>query len=109
MARGAIPITVSTTKGTVLATPVAGDPVNFHYLQNDGTVRVHVKNTNSGSTARTVTIKIAQTVDQQAVTDFTEAIAAGVTQVYGPFPVAIYGTQVNINVDNAELTLVAVQ
>lgn len=99
---------VSTSHGVVTATPVTGDTVNNHYMQNSGKEKFHAKNTNASATARTVTILVAKTIDGQAVTSVTQAIPAGATWVFGPFPVDVYGTQVLVNVDHAELTLAGV-
>lgn len=109
MARTLIPNTVAKSHGTLLATPAAADVANGNYIQNDGTVRLHAKNTNAASTNRTVTIAIPTTVDSQSVTSITQAIAPGATWVFGPFPVSIYGTQLAVNGDNAELLFHSVQ
>ena len=108
MARSAIPTVTSTTKGVILPAELTGDATNNHYLQNSGREKVHIRNSNGAATARTVTIRFNTTVDGQGVTAFAKAIAAGDTQVFGPFDTAIYGTQVQIDVDNAELKLRAV-
>lgn len=109
MARTLIPNTVAKTHGTLLATPIAADTTNGNYVQNDGTARLHAKNTNAASTSRTVTIAIPATVDGQGVTSITQAIAPGATWVFGPFPVGTYGSQVAVNGDNAELLFHTVQ
>ncbi len=109
MARTIIPNTASKSHGTLLAAAAAADVSNGNYIQNDGSTRLHAKNTNGASTARTVTIAIPATVDGQSVTSITQAIAAGATWVFGPFPVSVYGTQVSVNGDNAELFFHTVQ
>lgn len=108
MARSAIPTVASTTKGVILPAELTGDATNFHYLQNSGKEKVHIRNANGAATARSVTILFNVTVDSQAVTSYVKSIAAGDTQVFGPFPVEVYGYQVLINVDNADLKLRAV-
>jgi hypothetical protein len=109
MARVQVPVTVSTRDGVALPAETTGDPVNNHYVQNSGKTKVHVHNTNGASTARTVTIHVARTVDGQSVTSKTKSIPAGETDVFGPFPQDDYGTQLLIDVDNAELKLRAVE
>jgi len=105
MARTAIPVTTPSTSGVVLAAEQDGDPVNNHYLPNSGRERLLVRNSNGASTARTVTIRFNKTVDGQTVTNRAVSIAAGNTRVFGPFDTENYGTQVLIDVDNAELKL----
>lgn len=107
MARVAIPTTTATTKGTVWAAEVNGDPTNHHYLQNSGRERFVVRNA-SGTTGYDVTILFNKTVDGQAVTSYVEEIAFGTTQVFGPFDVENYGTQVLINVEHSDLKLRAI-
>jgi hypothetical protein len=91
---------------TLTASP--GDPVNNHYVDNDGRTGVIVEN--SGSTvARTVTFRVTRTVDGLAVTPRTETLAVGERQLFGPFDVAEYGGKLLIDVDNAELLLTPIR
>lgn len=55
---------------------------------NTGNEVVVVKN--GGGSPITVTVPIVATVDGQAVTDLTATVAAGATQLIGPFPPGIY-------------------
>lgn len=109
MARGAIATVTSTTTGVEAPTPTTGDAVNGHYVTNTGKTKIHVKNTNGASTARTVTFHVFRTVDGQTVTSKTKAVPAGKTWIFGPFDRNDYGSQILIDVDNAELTLFAVE
>jgi hypothetical protein len=109
MARALVPTVVSTTSGVALPTEADGDPVEGHYVQNSGKTKVFVRNSNAASTARVVTFRFYRTVDGQSVTSRAESIPAGETQVFGPFPVNDYGTQLLIDADNAELKLRAVE
>lgn len=106
MARSAVPLVTSTTKGVKRATAATGDPVNGHYLQNSGREKLHVNN--SGASPYTVTIKFSTTVDGQAVADYVQSIPAGELWTFGPFNTTYYGTQVLIDVSNAALKLDAV-
>lgn len=107
MARGQIPATVSTRAGVALPAETNGDATNFHYVQNSGKTKILVRN--SGVVARTVTVHLARTVDGQQPANRTKAIPAGETHVFGPYPKDDYGTQILIDVDNAELKLRAVE
>lgn len=109
MARALVPTVVSSRSGVALPTAADGDPTNGHYLQNSGKTKLLVENTNGSATARTVTFKFYRTVDGSAVEDRAESIPAGETQVFGPFPTDDYGTQLLIDVDNAELKLRAIE
>ncbi|WP_435613301.1 hypothetical protein [Streptomyces sp. bgisy159] len=107
MPRAQIAVTQSSRDGVTL-TPTPGDPANNHYVMNDGQVGVIVKNT--GSTVdRTVTFRLARTVDGFAVTPRTETLTIGEEQLFGPFPPQEYGGQLLIDVDNAELTLMPIR
>ena len=55
---------------------------------NTGREMLVVKN--SGASPITVTLDIKATLDGQAVTDPTVAVAAGVEKVIGPFPTGYY-------------------
>lgn len=109
MARGLVPTVVSTRAGVALPTAAVGNTVDGHYLQNSGKTKLLVANTNASATARTVTFRFFKTVDGSSVTARAESIPAGETQVFGPFPTEDYGTQLLIDVDNAELTLRAIE
>lgn len=107
MARAQIPVTTSTTKGAAWAAEQNGDPVENHQLANSGRERLFVRNA-SVDTGYDLTVRINKTVDGQSVTSYVEEIAFGTTQVFGPFPTEYYGTQVLIDVENADLKLRAV-
>lgn len=109
MARGQIVATVSTRSGVALPAETNGDATNGHYVQNSGKTKVHVRNSNGSATARVVTFKLYRTVDGLGVTSRTKSIPAGETHVFGPFPKDDYGSQLLIDVDNAELKLRAVE
>lgn len=107
MPRVNIPVTQATRAGVTL-TSTTGDPVNNHYIANDGKTGVIVEN--SGSTvARTVTFRISRKVDGQAVTPRAETLAVGERQLFGPFDINEYGGNLLIDVDHAELKITPVR
>lgn len=109
MARGVLPQASAsrTGTGTTDPTPVTGDPTNNHQTTNDGNVVLRVQNTNAGSTARTLTVRVSKTIDGQAITSKTFVIPAAGVRWIGPFPTDTYGRQLLIDVDNAELKVTA--
>lgn len=109
MARGAIPVTAISRTGVALPTETTGDATNFHTVVNDGNTIILARNTNSGSTARTVTVHLNRTVDGQAVASRTYSVAAAATKALGPFPTGDYGSSLLVDVDHAELLLRAIR
>lgn len=107
MPRALLTPAVGTTNGAKLVNEVDGNTVDGHYLANSGRTRLIARN--SGAVARTVTIQLFRTVDGQSVTSKTKAVPAGETWIFGPFPKDDYGTQVFVDVDNAELKLRAIE
>lgn len=107
MARGLIAVNSITRTGIAVPSETTGDASNFHYVPNDGATFLLVRNSNGASTARVLTVLINSTVDGQAVTSRTYSIAAAASKYIGPFPTSIYGTQLNLNPDNAELRITA--
>lgn len=107
MARVALIVKQAGRDGIDMGTPTTGDATNNHVVTNDGKTGILVKNT--GATARIVTFKLFKTVDGQAIAPRTKSVPAGVTYLFGPFPVDQYGSQLEIDVAHAELTLQAVR
>lgn len=105
MPRVNIPVTASSKGGTVEPAATVGDPVNNHVVDNDGKTMLRVTNTNAAATARTLTLRIAKTVEGQSVAPIAEPIPAGQTQLFGPYDPAVYGNPMQLDVDNAELKL----
>ncbi|MER7930497.1 hypothetical protein ABTY96_46565 [Streptomyces sp. NPDC096057] len=106
MARTAISVTQITRAGVAAGTEAAGDPTNNHVVPNNGKTILQVRN--SGSTvARTVTFRLPGVVDGQAVTPRAVSIPISSTRWFGPFPTGDYGSQLQVDVDNAELKLTA--
>ncbi|MFE5159167.1 hypothetical protein ACFRNT_11645 [Streptomyces sp. NPDC056697] len=108
MPRVNVPVVQFSRAGTVIPAAQAGDPVNNHYVDNDGRIGIIVENTGS-TVPRTVTFRLSRTVDGQAVTPRAETIPVGEQQGFGPFDVSEYGGKMKIDVDNAELKLTVVR
>jgi hypothetical protein len=106
MARTAVPVTQITRAGVAAPAETNGDPTNNHVIPNNGKMFLEVRN--SGSTvARTVTFRFPGAVDGQAVTPRAVSIPTSATRKFGPFPTGDYGSQLQVDVDNAELKLLA--
>lgn len=106
MARVDLPLTEITRAGVAPAAEVTGDATNNHSFSNDGEVFLLARNSAATAT-RTVTLRIAQTVDNQAVTSRTVAVPISVSRYIGPFPTDVWGQTVNVDVDHADLKLSA--
>lgn len=101
MARVNIPITNITRSGVSLAAAgLAGNATDHHEFVNDGNTVLRVKNTGAG--ACTVTLRIARTVDGQAVTNRTVVVPVTTGDVaMGPFPVVDYGSLMQVDISTA--------
>ncbi len=95
------------TPGIADPTPVAMDVTNGNSVPNNGRTFIRVKNTNSGSTARTLTTQIPFTIDGQSVTPHQDVLAAGATRWLGPFRTNIYSATLQLNADHVELQITA--
>lgn len=105
MPRVVVPVTEVTRAGIVPATEVNGDATNFHYINNDGATWLEIRN--AGASPRTLTKIVNVTVDDATITNPTVALAASAIKKVGPFPIAIYGTTFNFNVDHADIKITA--
>lgn len=103
MARGLIANAVSDANGALLPAETTGDAVNNHYFRNTGKTRLFVRN--SGAGARAVTIYVSKTVSGQGVEPIVKSLAAGTTEVFGPYTISDFGSTVNVDVAHAELLL----
>lgn len=65
---------------------VAADASNFEQIAATGADIIVARNSNSGSTARTVTITASADPFGRSVNIAAESIAAGAVHVFGPFP-----------------------
>lgn len=107
MPRLTLPVTTITRSGVAPAAETNGDPANNHQVPNDGRTVLLVRNSNGAATARTLTVVIQGAIDGFAPAPRTYSIAAGASRYIGPFDPAIYGSLMQVNVDNAELKLSA--
>lgn len=74
----------------VQVTATAGT-ADGHKFRNNG--RVYVRVTNNNAAARTVTFQTPYTVEGLAVSDRTNSITNGTSQIFGPFNPAYYNQQ----------------
>lgn len=119
MARTNVPVTTVTRDGILVAggsvSEVDGDTVNHHVMVNTGREVLQVRN--SGGAEYDVTFETSGVVDGQAVGDRVEAIPAGETHVFGPFPEGIYDQpaggddagNLHFQVEHADLKLLAMK
>ncbi|MET9729708.1 hypothetical protein ABZZ79_03275 [Streptomyces sp. NPDC006458] len=106
MPRTAVPVTQITRAGVAAPAETNGDPVNNHVIPNNGRMLLLVRN--SGSTvARTVTLRLPGLHDGQSITPRTVSVPQSASRYIGPFPTDSYGSQLQVDVDNAELKLIA--
>ncbi|WP_326728986.1 hypothetical protein [Streptomyces phaeochromogenes] len=106
MPRVSVPVTQITRVGVAAPAETNGDATNNHVVANNGKVVLLVRN--SGSTvARTVTLRLPGITDGQSITPRTVSIAQSTSRYIGPFPTGDYGSQLQVDVDNAELKLLA--
>lgn len=112
MARGVVPVTTASRSSASGALPAAttGDATNNHSVANNGKVYLILKNTNGASTSRTATVKNQTSADGLASTTHrVYTIPAGEEWIRGPFPTAVYGTLLELDVSHAEVTIRAIQ
>ncbi|MGW5426870.1 hypothetical protein ACWET9_06535 [Streptomyces sp. NPDC004059] len=109
MPRTSLTAIQASRSGTTLPAAVAGDATNGNSIANDGRTILIVKNTNAASTSRTITFATVRSIDGLTAPTRQETLAAGETQVFGPFNPNDYGSTLAINVDNAELTIQAIR
>ncbi|NYI06058.1 hypothetical protein [Allostreptomyces psammosilenae] len=108
MARTAIAVTKAQRGGVEMLAAVPADVTNGNSMVNDGATGLIVRNTGAVD-AHTITFHLFRTVDGQPVTPRTEAVPVGDVYLFGPFPVADYGSTLAFNGDHAELTFQAVR
>lgn len=96
-----VPVQSTTRTGTVLGAGTACDTVNGNNFVNDGQTELVINNTDA--TSKTVNVKVVASAypDGNTVADKAFAVTNGVQKAFGPFPVAIYGTQVELTCNSA--------
>jgi len=100
-----IAVTQVSRAGTAKVAGTAGDAVNGNSVYNDGKVWLEVVNT-SGSTPHTCTIAVAQAgPDGNTVSGHVINLAASADFITDVWPVSVYGSQLQITVDNAAVTI----
>lgn len=107
MARTTISAVTVTRLGVVVPAAVAGDVANGNVTPNDGHVVLIVKNTDTVS--HNLTVATARSVDGLTGPTRQTAIAASTTMAFGQYPTSDYGASLNYNVDNALLTVQALE
>ncbi len=105
MPRIQVPVTEVTRQGILPATEVNGDASNNHYVNNDGVTWLEIRN--AGASPRTLTKVVSVTVDDATITNPTVPLAASASKKVGPFPIAVYGSVFNFNVDHADIKITA--
>lgn len=105
MARTVLPVVQAARNGVTSPTEQAGDTTNGHVVTNSGRTIVTVRN--ADTSAHSVTFVTPGTVDGQAVGDRTASVPASTSMDFGDFPTSVYGSQMAITVDSAQLKLVA--
>ncbi len=105
MPRIQVPVTEVTRAGILPATEVNGNATDNHYINNDGSTWLEIRN--AGASTRTLTKVVNVIVDDATITNPTVSLAASATKKVGPFPIAIYGTTFNFNVDHADIKITA--
>lgn len=106
MARTQIPVTEVDRRENAPPSPTGGDPTNGNYVANNG--RVIIQLANSDTVDQTATVVLPGTVDGQEVADRSYTVpTAGELAPLGPWPVADYSDQLQIDVSSALVTVVA--
>lgn len=87
---------------------VAGDVANGNVIQNDGATMLAVFNAD-GSNPHNLTVQVASGVDGLTAgpRPYVVPVSGSGVQVVGPFPIVFYGSQLLINVDNANVKVAA--
>ena len=108
MAPTAIPITTSSRAGVAKPALVAADIVNNNIVQgqNGVTMMIECRNTHATLT-RTIAFQKPGTIDGDPLPAKTITLAANQTvdQMFGPFPTAVYGTDLTIVCQTVDVTL----
>lgn len=100
---------VGDTAGLAPAARVAGDVANGNVITGYGdTMMLRVVNT-SATVAYNVAIVTPFTVRGRAIADDSTSIAISTEKWFGPFNRGLYGNDLQVNVDNAALTVSAFQ
>jgi hypothetical protein len=100
MARTQLNFTEPTRAGVTFPLGTAADVSNGNYVVNDGKVVIVCTNSNV-STPRNVTVTPTATVDGLVPAARTIPLPASTSVIIGPYDTGNYGTQLQLNGDNA--------
>lgn len=103
MARVPLGISGSSKTGEPVIPPVAADTVSGNSVANNGETILLIANT--GSTAHTLAVQLAATVDGQPVNPRVYSLAVGQSIIAGPYPTWWYGTTLLLDSDSSEVAL----
>jgi len=87
--------------GSSLGPGVAADVANGNNFLNDGNTYVLAV---GGAAAKTITFVTSAVVDGLAVADLTASVGINEVKVFGPFPVALYGTTLQVTHETGSTT-----
>lgn len=97
-----IPVKSHTARtGSVLGPGVAADVANGQNFLNDGNTYLLCV---GGAAAKTLTFVTPGSVDGLALADLTVSVGITENKVFGPFPVALFGTRVEVTHEAASTT-----
>lgn len=105
-----VPLTVTqgSRSGAALAAEVPGHATDWYTAENtDGKVGILVRNADAAP--QNVIFETGATVDGQTVTDRTETVANGTTELFSDFPVGQYGNPLRIRVVNTNCHVRAIK
>ncbi|MGX6605664.1 hypothetical protein ACWKSP_26550 [Micromonosporaceae bacterium Da 78-11] len=101
-----MPVTEVNRVGILPATEIAGDAAQNHYISNDGVTWLEIRNAGASPRTFTSVVNVAGP-DGAVVTNPTVALAASAIKKVGPFPIAVYGSTFNFNVDHTDIKITA--
>lgn len=93
--------------GTAWPSATACDVANGNTVSNDGHVFLLAANT--GGAPYTLDFTVKQTVDGITPDFVAVSITNGTSKIFGPFPVSIYGDDLDFNGENAAVTVIPIQ
>jgi hypothetical protein len=97
-----IPVKSHTSRnGTVLGAGTSADVTNGNNVANDGNTRILCV---GGAAAKTMTFVTTSAVDGMALADLTVSVGITENKIFGPFPVALFGTTLEITHEAASTT-----
>jgi hypothetical protein len=101
MATALTPVSLSPTSLTAIGTPTAGDTTGNTIPNSGGKTVIYIENT--GATPRTLGVSISRTVQGQAVSAFSFAVAANAKYLYVLGPAGDFGQTVTVTPSHADV------